>query len=382
MAKIVISYTVPSTYCFSGETIEKLKNAGHKITLLSSNEQELRKVAYRLGVDYRTIEFQRSMNPIKDIKALCQLFKFFRQEQPNLIISATPKASMLSMIASKIVRVPIRVYHIFGFPFETATGFIRKVLICIERLTAICSTNVLPISHSIGEIAMINKLAKKSKLYITNALTIGGVDTEKFNREIVDSSVLKDLYHCKNDDIIVGFVGRLTIDKGIFDYMEVVDKLSAKYKNLRCLIIGENDERCPINQKVFNEFIIKHNAIYVKHTNEMPKYMKLMDIFLQPSYREGFGNANVEAEAMCVPVVCYDVTGCKDSILNGKTGYCVNFKNINALTDVMSKLIEDTALRKNMGECGRKFVEDNYSREKVALFNYNYFTTLLSEHSK
>lgn len=377
MAKIIISYTVPLTFCFSDETIKKLKEAGHEVLLMSSNENELKAVADGLGIGYKFIGFQRSMNLFADIKSICCLAKYFKQAKPDLLIGATPKASMISMIAGKIAHVPIRVYHIFGFPFETAKGFFRKLLIGIERLTAMCATNVLPISHSIGEVAIAKKMVKKEKLHQTNTLTIGGVDTERFNPATVDCSALKVQYNCKDDEIIVGFVGRLTTDKGLFDYMEVVDKLSNKYQNLRCLIIGGNDERCPVDKKKIDDFVAKHNVIYVEHTNDIPEYMGLMDIFLQPSYREGFGNANVEAESMCVPVVCYDVTGCKDSISNGKSGYCVPFKDIDGLCEAMSKLIEDVALRKRMGEYGRKFVEENYSREKVALFNCKYFTRLL-----
>lgn len=377
MSKIIFSYTVPVTYCFSTETIAKLKDAGHDVTLLSSNESELKLIADGLGVGYKCISFQRSMNPLADIKSIYQLAKYFKKVKPDLVIGATPKASMQSMIASKFVHVPVRVYHIFGFPFETSKGLFRKILVEIERLTAKCATHVLPISHSIGEVAITNKLVKKGKLHLTNALTIGGVDTERFNPSVVDSSGLKERFNRKEDEIVIGFVGRLTIDKGLFDYMEVVDRLSEKYHNLRCLIIGANDERCPIDKTLFDKFISKHNTIYIEHTNEVERYMGLMDIFLQPSYREGFGNANVEAESMNVPVVCYDVTGCKDSISNGKTGFCVPFKDIDGLCKVMISLIEDSKKRKRMGEYARKFVKENYSREKVASFNCEYFSNLL-----
>lgn len=377
MAKIAICYTVPGTFGFAKETIAKLKEVGHELYLVSSNENDLKQMAIELGVNYKYIGFKRSMNLILDLKTIYSLVIYFIKLKPDIVIGATPKAGLLSMIAGKVTRVPTRVYHIFGFPFETTKGLLRMFLINIERVTSGCATCVLPISHSIGEVAISEKIVRQNKIIITNALTIGGVDTTIFNPAVVDASKLKEKYKCNDDEIIIGFIGRLTKDKGLYDYMEVINKLSVKYNNLRCLIIGGNDDRCPIDKELFDKFVIDHNAIYINRTNDVPSYMALMDVFLQPSYREGFGNANVEAESMEVPVVCYDVTGCKDSISNGLSGFCVPFGNIDRLCSAMVKLIENVDLRKRMGIEGRKFVEDNYSREKVACFNRDYFASLL-----
>lgn len=377
MAKIAICYTVPNTFGFAKETIVKLKEAGHELHLVSSNENDLKQMALNLGVNYKCIGFMRSMNLVRDLQAIHSLIKYFIELKPDIVIGATPKAGLLSMIVGKLTRVPVRVYHIFGFPFETAKGLLRIFLINIERVASGCATCILPISHSIGEMAISKNIVRKGKMIKTNALTIGGVDMTIFNPAIVDTSNLREKYKCNNTQIIIGYVGRLTRDKGICDYMEVINKLTTKYNNLRCLIIGGNDERCPIDKEIFDKFVIDHNAIYIDRTNDVPSYMALMDIFLQPSYREGFGNANVEAGAMEVPVVCYNVTGCKDSVSNGLSGYCVSFGNIDSLCNAIINLIENVDLRKRMGVEGRKFVESNYSRDKVACFNRDCIISLL-----
>jgi glycosyltransferase involved in cell wall biosynthesis len=91
-----------------------------------------------------------------------------------------------------------------------------------------------------------------------------------------------------------------------------------------------------------------------------------------PSYREGFGNANVEAQAMKVPVVCYSVTGCVDSVQNGVSGFSVPFLDILALKEAVQTLIEDEKLRTLMGEQAREFVQTKFTIDKVAANNVEF----------
>jgi glycosyltransferase involved in cell wall biosynthesis len=82
-----------------------------------------------------------------------------------------------------------------------------------------------------------------------------------------------------------------------------------------------------------------------------------MDIFCLPTYREGFGEVNLEAQAMKLPTVSTDVIGPRESVANGQTGFLVEPRNSKALVEPLRKLILDADLRRKMGEQARHRVE-------------------------
>ena len=374
--KVCFCYTVPSTLQFAEATVIKLKDKGIDVVLVSSDDKALSKIASRLGVQYYDVDFCRGYDIISDFKAIFKLFRLFKTIKPDIVIGATPKAALLSMISSKLAGVKRRVYHIFGFPFETSKGIVKTLLVSIERITAMCSTNVLPISQSIADVCIANRLTRSRKLCTDYSLTIGGVDMHRFNPLIVNDEELRQEYQIQKNDIVVGFVGRITRDKGIYDFIEVVKKInncSVKY-----LIIGDNDARVPVEDDLLNYIDNYGNIIHVKYTDKIEKYYKLMNILLIPSYREGFGNANVEAQAMNVPVVCYNVTGCKDSVNDGVSGFLLPFQDINGLTSTVESLINNQEQRTKMGIDARQFVLDNFTTDKVAANNLEFILRLFN----
>ena len=372
--KVCFCYTVPSTLQFAVATVNKLKENGVDVVLISSDNDELSKIAALLGIQYYSVDFCRGYNIIADIKALYNLFRLFKTIRPDIVIGATPKAGLLSMISSMFAGVKKRIYHIFGFPFETSKGLVKALLVSIERITAMCSTNVLPISQSIADVCIENRLTRARKLCRDYSLTIGGVDMDRFNPSIVNDEELRLQYQIQNNDIVVGFVGRITRDKGIYDFITVVKEINNC--NVKYLIIGDNDARVPVEDDLLNYIDNHENIIHIKYTDKIEKYYKLMNILLIPSYREGFGNANVEAQAMNIPVVCYNVTGCKDSVNDGVSGFLLPFQDVNRLTRTVELLINNQEQRAKMGVDARQFVLDNFTTDKVAANNLEFILKL------
>jgi len=97
---------------------------------------------------------------------------------------------------------------------------------------------------------------------------------------------------------------------------------------------------------------------------DMPVYFSLMDVFVLPSWREGFGNVLVEAAAMGVPVISTGVTGCKDAVCDGHNGVLVPPRDSDALAAKMLTLYEDEGLRKQYGHNGIEWAK-NFRSEIV-----------------
>ena len=86
----------------------------------------------------------RQIDMLTDLQALVVFIFLFIREKPHIVHTNTPKASLLSMIAAWITRVPHRVYTVTGLRFETATGNLRRLLVIMEKITCWCATKVIP----------------------------------------------------------------------------------------------------------------------------------------------------------------------------------------------------------------------------------------------
>ena len=368
MTKIVFCYTVPQTFGFSKETISLLKDNDYTVVLISSKQQQLAELATELNVDYKYLDLNRDFNIIKDILSLFNLIIILWDIKPDIVIGASPKAAFISMLASRFVRIKHRIYHIFGLPFETATGLKRKLLISVEKITSRFATTIIPISHSVKDVYIYNFPMVKHKIQDIGCLTVGGVNVFKFDKQrfISNSVVIKSDLGIPINTIVIGFVARLTIDKGIGDYIKMWNILKNKRKNIVTLLIGDRDERDNFNVSELQKFINDERVFHIHSTNEIEKYFSIMDIFVLPSYREGFGNVIAEASSMKIPVVSYNVTGCKDSVRNGYSGILVKKGDIISLTSEVIALIDSPENRQILGANGRIYVEENFRCEFVA----------------
>ena len=368
MATIVLCCTIPETFVFSTKIIEDLKKEGHKVIIMSSNPELLKSKANSLDVDFKHIPFYRGINPLKYVGSIRKITKELRRLKPDILIGATPKAAMVSMIGGKLAGVKNRIYHIYGLPFETAKGLKLKLLLAIERLTGFFATNIIPIGTSVKESTLKRKLFNPNKIRQKGLLTVGGVDINRFDPvKLKDKGFqIREELDIKNDEIVIGYVARYTYDKGFFDLIDLWQTLKQNPK-IHLLLAGSMDEREPLTLEIIDPFLQDNRVHNVGFKSDIEEIFAAMDIFLFPSYREGFGNVSIEASSMGIPVITYDVTGCKDAVENDTTGYTVAFKDYNEIIEKVNNLIYDKKLRYELGEQGKKRVKDHFTLEQVSL---------------
>ena len=98
------------------------------VTVVSSDKEKLKEIANEQGVKYFPLEITRKITPLQDLRCLCRLVRFLRQEKPHFVHSHTPKAGIIGMLAAYIAGVPVRMHTVAGLPLMEATGVKRWVL--------------------------------------------------------------------------------------------------------------------------------------------------------------------------------------------------------------------------------------------------------------
>lgn len=295
--------------------------------------------------------------------------RYIHKENITIVTGHTPKGALIAMIASFIMGTPIRIYFRHGLVYETATGFKRKLLVWMDRLTSKLATKIVCVSPSICKKSIEDHLNPFNKQLLLSKGTCNGIDISKFNRTTLNEEqvrVLKNKLGLDKYTFVIGFTGRLVRDKGIIELVQAFKILSKRYDKVALLLVGMLEERDALPIEII-EYIRMNPAIistgYVENS-KIEYYYALMDVFVLPSYREGFPTSILEASSMQLPVVTTKVTGCIDAIIEDETGMFVENDSLD-ITKAIEKYAINRELRKKHGSNGRKFVEKNFDQHLI-----------------
>jgi glycosyltransferase involved in cell wall biosynthesis len=263
------------------------------------------------------------------------------------------------------MRIKNRVYFKHGLVYETQFGLLKKILIFIDYLTDFLATKIICVSESVLRKSLEIPFCRKSKYFIPAKGTCNGIDSmNKFNPDLIDSNeitVLKNHLGISSETIVIGFIGRLAKDKGVKELVSSLKYLDTLNSNLRLLLVGPVDERDPI---INLELDLITDIIRVDFVENTELYYSLMDIFILPSYREGFPTVNLEAASMRLPVVTTKSTGCIDSIVENETGIYTDIDG-QSIANALNFYLKNPSIRIEHGKNGRKHVLKNYNQENV-----------------
>ncbi len=359
----IITTTVPiSLYFFRGQ-IQELKRK-FEIILVSSPGVLLKDICKAEKVKGFPISIKREISLYNDIKSLFSMIKLFRKIKPDVVHGNTPKGGLISMFAAWFNRVPTRIYYIHGLRYQETKGIKRKLLVNMERLSCILSTHVYSVSFGVMKMLEEDRITKK-EIHIIGNGSVNGIDTSFFSIENNNVSDLRSSLGLTTENFVFGFVGRLVKDKGINELVKAFLQINKFKPKSRLLLVGDFEDGDPIDIDTKNIISNNKSIIEVGFQKDVRSYYKAMDVFVFPSYREGFGISLMEAAAMSVPSISTDIIGCNEIISDGHNGILIKPKSVEKLFEAMKMLISDKAIIKNMAEVSRKYVENKYEQKKL-----------------
>lgn len=346
-----------------------LSQNGFEVVGVSSPGLELEEVREREGVPVIAVEMSRTISPIRDLMALWKLYKVFRKERPFIVHTHTPKAGTVGMLAAKLAKVPVRLHTVAGLPLLEATGIKRKLLNIVERITYSCAIKVYPNSMGLQKIILDNKFTSAEKLKVIGNGSSNGIDINEFNPETVSQrskNFLRSELGIKPDDLVFLFVGRVVTDKGLNELVEAFYEISSSYTNCRLLIVGNRENSLdPLAVKT-DKLIQESSSIHmIGYKRNVVNYFAISDVFVFPSYREGFPNVVMQAAAMKLNAIVTNINGCNEMIQNGENGWVVPVKDANLLRDKMRWCVENREASRIMGEKSRKLMQEKFERKFV-----------------
>lgn len=332
----------------------------------------------RQGVRVITVPMTRNFTPIKDLKSLWLLYKIFRKENFDIIHFNTPKASLLASIAGRLCSRSILLYTLRGLGYTAYSGMKRQIAKHCEIITCWIADYIIAISHSLRQYAVKEGVANSEKVHVLGQGSSKGVNLRTFR---LDGATKLQALHIRKSfgiddgDIVLGYVGRLTNEKGIVELYRAFRNILEN--NIHILLVGEQDNRNPLPDSFIRELDRDHRVHRLGFQEKYSPFLAAMDIFVMPSYREGFGNVIIEASALKRPVISTDIPGCRDAVMNNQSGIMVGLQDIKSLQQAIEQLIRDPKKRKTMGQIGREWVKENFNRDIVWDRNLNLYEQII-----
>ena len=359
--KLCIVATVPvSIVSFYGEQIDYLTDEGYEVTVITSPDKEF---TGRISRKARLvlIPMTRTISPWRDLIALVRILYCIRKGSFDIVQYSSPKAALLGSLSAWLCRVPVRLYLMWGIYYTGQDGVKKEFLKFFEKMICFFSTAVSPDSHGNLQFAVKEKLCPLLKISVVGKGSANGVDLSRFDpKRLKEKGIaVRESLRIPPDAFVVGFVGRICREKGINELIQAFVDLSEKYPLLYLLLVGPHeDKKSEYDPQIISALARQKRILSVGYQDSPEEYMSAMDLFVLPSYREGFGIVNIEASAMALPVISTDIPGPRDSIINGQTGILVPVQSINPLREAIETLYNKPILRKDMGWAGRQWANN------------------------
>jgi glycosyltransferase involved in cell wall biosynthesis len=368
--RIVYVVTTPrvSAWWFLRGQLAYLRAAGAEITLISSPEPKLRATAEREGTAWRGVRMAREIAPLKDLRALMALWWLFVRIRPDIVNVSTPKAGLLGGLAARLAGVRSRVYVLRGLRMETANGALRPVLWLAERVACGVANRVVCVSPSLRQRALELRLVSPAKALVIGGGSSNGVDVERFAPTPASLQRARELraeLGIEPGAPVIGFVGRLTRDKGIVELAEAFARLRERRPEARLLLVGDHEDGDPVPEATRRMLEDDPGVIHAGWVQDVAPYFHVCDVVALPTYREGFPNIAVEAASAAKPVVTTDATGARDAVVDGETGLIVPVRDAPALAAALDRLLASPAWAGQLGLNGQRRARESFHPEVI-----------------
>lgn len=327
------------------------------------------------GVRLVSIAIARQIDPMSDLRALVVLQRLFRREGFDAVHSVTPKAGLLAMTAARLAGVPHRIHCFTGQVWATRMGLVRVLLKSADRMIAVNANHILTDSVSQCEFLEREGVVRSGQAEVLGSGSISGVDLERFRPDEEMRKRIRSDWDVPLNGCLFLFVGRLNRDKGVLDLAQAFAQLARDRDDVWLMVVGPDEAGIGKDfERACGKALARVRRVDYIATPEHA--MAAADVFVLPSYREGFGNVVIEAAACGVPAVASRIYGLTDAVEEDVTGLLYTPGDIMALRDCLQRLCCDSALRFRMGTAARDRVKEYFSMYSVTAAHLAYYEKL------
>lgn len=356
MKFILISPKNRTAYNFRGDLIREIIACGYEVIVTGPNRDNVEKIE-ALGARFAEIPMDKNgVNPFADLQYMRALYKLFREEKPDAVLGYTSKPVIYGSIAAKRAGVGKIAAMVTGagyaFTAQTAKAkLIKAVMSMLYKRAFHCADTVIFQNPDDQSQFVEEHLVDAQKCCVVNG---SGVDTEKFSVAPYPKQ------------LTFFMLARVMYSKGIREYLEACEIVKQKHPQVRCMLLGACENiQDSLPQSDLQAYVDKGIIEHFGETDTVAEYYRQCSVFVLPSYREGTPRTVLEAMSMGRPIITTDAPGCRETVIDGVTGYLVPVRNGQAVAEKMLEFVEHPERIAQMGEKGARYCREKYDVRKV-----------------
>ena len=339
---------------------------GHDVLVVAgripSGEASMEHVAEELRVPYRFLPaLQREVSAGTDVAAIRALRRLLREDTPDVLHTHTAKAGATGRVAALLAgsarpRVIVHTFH--GHVLSGYFGSVRqRVFRLLERGLAHASGRLIAVSEEVRDDLVSLHVAPREKI----AVVPYGFDLDARVRDDAATRARKrGELDASDDAFVIGWAGRLTAIKQPLDLV----RAAAAVDDSLLVLAGDGELRDDV-VALADELGVRDRVRLLGYVDDMGDWYAAFDAFLLTSLNEGAPVVAIEAQAAGVPVVATDAGGTRTVVADGETGFVAPIGAVDVLADRLRALRDDLALRRRLGETGRKRMRETFSVERM-----------------
>ena len=340
-----------------------------------SHEKSAEFLTTKLGINFTTIAgMGRSVNPSSDFVAYGELKKLIREFKPDIVHTHAAKPGAIGRLAASAMNVPVIVHTFHGHVFHSYFNSLKtKFFINTERYLASKTSAIVAISEQQKkELVQEFRIAPEEKFHVIPL----GLDLDPFavGQEEKRQNFRKE-FGVTADEIAIGIIGRLVPIKNHQLFLKAIAHvLQHSNKKIKAFIIGDGETRQVLEtaaQQVGISFTTEkstahpHPVVFTSWRQDVDVIMAGLDIVALTSFNEGTPVSLIEAQAANKPIVSTRVGGISDIVMEGKTALLADVQDEATFADQLLQLVENDALRADMGSSGRQYVIERFSYQRL-----------------
>jgi len=320
----------------------------------------------------------RSVAVGQDAQAFVELVRVFRRLRPDIVHTHNPKTGVYGRLAARLTGVPVVVNTVHGLYATPQDRLLRRTAVYgLERLASTCSQSELV--QNMEDVATLERLrVPRRKLVLLG----NGVDLERFRPGTADAvdRARREL-GVTGEQVVAGTVGRLVWQKGFGELFAAARRLRHTRPDVVLVVIGPPDtaKSDALTPDDIAAAEASGNIRFLGERRDVENLYPGFDLFVLPSYREGFPRSAMEASACGVAVVASDIRGCRQVVAHGTTGLLVPAHDADALAGAMEELASDPGRRLAMGAAARQRAEAEFDDRRVVAITLDVYARLLAE---
>lgn len=327
------------------------------------------------GFNLIPITINRSgKNLFAELFLFVTLLKIYRRIRPDIVHHVAMKPTLYGSWAAQLIGVPYIVNAVAGlghlFVSRSLKDTVLRFFVKKGLYLALQPKNVRVIFQNRDDLSLMVDSGFVANVQ-TSIIKGSGVDVEIFQPADEKPSGVP----------IVILLSRMLMTKGVGEFVEASRILKNKKVEVRMVLVGEPDPVNPasIPLEVIIQWQEEGIIEYWGRRGDVPSVLRQCSVSVLPSYREGLPKSLVESAAAALPLVAFDVPGCREIVRHGINGFLVPFKNVEAFAGAIERLVEQPLLRKDMGEKSRQIVVEEFTQDHVVDQTMNLYKNLLRE---